>query len=116
MTPREICNLIYFRVTEQIETRQNEDGTVLETVEEQIQRFEEEIGFYGKTRSQSAMDLLREDMIRRGLDPDAMPDVELKREWFKEDDFGDEWAAYQQKKTQPDKTEVIEDAGLDIEF
>ena len=51
----------------------------LETIDEQIQRFEEEIGFLGKTREQSAMDHLRTDMIRRGLDPDALPDVELKQ-------------------------------------
>jgi hypothetical protein len=70
----------------------------------------------GKTREQSAMDFLREDMIRRGLDPDAMPDVELNQKWFKEDDFGDDWAAFQRNKKPSDTTEVIEDADLDIEY
>jgi hypothetical protein len=116
MTPREICNLIYFRMTDKIQTRHNDDGSILETIEEQIQEFEEQIGFAGKTRTQTAMDLLRQNMIERGLDPDAMPDVELKQEWFTDDDFGDNFAAYRQKVTQPDKTEVVEDAGLDIEF
>ena len=108
--------MIYYRITNQIQTKHSDDGTVLETIEEQIQRFEEEIGFLGKTREQSAMDFLRADMIRRGLDPDALPDVELKQDWFKEDDFGDNWAAFQSKKRLDDKTEIIEDAGLDIEY
>jgi len=116
MTPREICNMIYYRITDQFQTRHNEDGSILETIEEQIQQFEEEIGFCGKTRTQTAMDLLRANMIERGLDPDAMPDVELRQEWFKDDDFGENYAAYKQKVAPTDKTEIVEDAGLDIEF
>lgn len=108
--------MIYYRVTDQIQTRHNDDGSILETIEEQIQQFEEEVGFYGTTRTQNAMSLLREDMIRRGLDPDALPDVDLKQEWFKDDDFGENFAAYKQKVAPTDKTEIVEDAGLDIEF
>jgi hypothetical protein len=108
--------MIYFRVTGQFQTKHNDDGTLLETIDEQIQQFEEEIGFYGKTRTQSAMDLLRANMIERGLDPDAMPGVELKQEWFRDDDFGENFAAYKQKVAPTDKTEIVEDAGLDIEF
>ena len=62
------------------------------------------------------MDHLRADMIRRGLDPDALPDVELKQGWFKDDDFGDNWSEFQAKKRGDASTEVIEDAGIDIEF
>jgi hypothetical protein len=115
LTPREICNAIYYHMTSKIQTRHNDDGSILETIEEQIQEFEEQIGFAGKTRTQTAMDLLRQNMIERGLDPDAMPDVELRQEWFKDDDFGENFAAYRQKVAPTDKTEV-EDAGLDIEF
>lgn len=115
LTPREICNLIYYRVTSQIQTRQNDDGSILETIEEQIEEFEEQIGMRGKSHQQEAMEMLREDMIRRGLDPDGLPNVELKQEWFKEDDFGEEYAAYRQKVEPQDKTD-IEDAGIDIEF
>lgn len=88
------------------------------TIEEQVEEFEEIIGLRGKSSSESAMDLLKANMLLRGIDPDAMPDVELKREWFKEDDFGEDYAAYMERRqiVLDGGADPGEEANLDIEM
>jgi hypothetical protein len=49
--------------------------------------FEETIGMR-KSTEENQRELLRQNMIARGIDPDAIPDVELKPEWFKDNDDG----------------------------
>jgi hypothetical protein len=103
---------VYFRIVD------NFEATEATTVEEQIEQFEEDIGMCGAPVAETAMQLLRADMIARGIDPDAMPDVELDRAWFKEDDFGDDFAAYQQARQNAieGKLSPEEEAGIEIEM
>lgn len=119
LTPREVCNLIYYRIIDGFKPIQDSSsGEITETVEEQIIRFEEDIGMRGSSNEKSAMDLLREDMIARGLDPDGLPVVDLDRAWFKEDDFGESWEDYQNRKRNiiEGGMDPSEEAGIDIEF
>lgn len=49
--------------------------------------FEEAIGLR-KAVEDKQREALRRNMIERGIDPDAVPDVELKPEWWKGNDDG----------------------------
>ncbi len=74
------------------------------SVEEQVTQFELDIGMRVSSE-ESAMKLLRESMLARGIDPDSgAPDIEIKPEWrkLKGDDLTD-WAGW-------------EDAALDIQL
>lgn len=105
-------------MTSQFQTRHNDDGTILESIDEQIELFEEQIGMRGKGSAQTAQEALRDHMLARGIDPDALPDVELNRNWFKEDDFGDAWEDYQNRRRALTEGGMspAEEAGIEIEM
>jgi len=67
---RELCNMAYYHHTSQFEDG-GEDGP---SVQEQVEKFEENIGQRIST-STKAEKMMRESMILRGLDPDAKPEL-----------------------------------------
>ena len=72
---------MYFRVTDQFRPTEHE------SVEDQIVKFEEDIGMR-VSRKDIAQALLRDSMIARGIDPDATPDVQIEERWRQGPDDG----------------------------
>lgn len=63
--------MAYYRITKQFQAPADEDD---ETVEEQIEVFEEKIG-QRKSSDTRAQEMLRATMIARGVDPDTVPEL-----------------------------------------
>lgn len=82
LTTREFINTCYFVLVRNVRDSQEEGG---DTAEEQIQRFEEQIGLRHNPED-DALAQLREWQISQGIDPDkAKTDVDAEKPWWEDD-------------------------------
>lgn len=82
LTFRQFINVCYTMVVEQFQGSQEEGG---DTIEDQVNRFEEQIGLRHNP-DDDAVAALREWQLARGIDPDKASKEEVKpKNWWEGD-------------------------------